>query len=1268
MRRAVILISIALGAVALLLAVLAAFAVSPPGRDMMASIAERRIATITGGEAEIGELRGGLSRRIELHDVRLIGDGAEWARVRRITLIWSPEALLSRRIEIREIVFEDADLLARPPARERTAPFKGLEIPARLPAVAIGRIELRNLQVSKALVGEPLRLDGDGAVKMGGAALSVTARIKDAGGRDDLSIDVIREGNSVAPELTVRIASAADGAIAALLNAGDAVALNVKGKGQLSDYQVIIDGKAGAYGAFSGALSGDLATIDAFRFEVTASPGVRFDRWRADFGDRLAAAGALFPADRGGRLEISTLSGAFGEISGVIEWRNGAKALDAAVVDLAAQFSPTWRADLQEVTGEKAEAHLVLEKKGRGYAGTASAVTPALSVELTEIETDLRASVSGMLAAMMREDSAFLAPLGVMVRGQGEFSFAAGEAIELKSFEVAAGDGASVKGDASYKLAERQFSVTGDILASAAAIKAIAPAVTPRGGASGSVTASGAFEDFNLDFAVTAPGFMLGGSNWPAARISAALSKMPASPGGAISVRAADGSIRSSVEVRRDEAGALTFSNIDHRGTGFALTGEASFNPQTQEGAVDLRYAGEDGAEPWPGMAVAGAFSAKGALDRRRADNRIDFNAPSLRLQSLALENAMLTGQGPFEGLSFKGSADALSVRDQVRLEGLKIAGAAAIGEKTVITVASAAAEVQGAKARLERSLNITLGGGVAVDGLSLRIGETGSISASGALEPTRWRMDAKIRDLEISGNGSTVDFDLAMDTNESRMAAGAFSAASGRLGEADATLKGTFSWDGRRLSLAAGGEDSALDLDLDMPLSLRRDESLRIGVSGALRGTALYKGRAETIAVFLPRALQTLEGDLAFNGALGGSMKDPRLSGALSLTDGAYTEAISGLSIVDIDLTSSASASSAASFVTFDATASGAGQTAKTVTAAGRIDLGGDVAVSAVIALDGARFAAGPVQRVDASGTLKVEGAADNLLLSGDIAIGALEAKLFTPERVGLVDIDVVAVGSDGSQIAKVASPRNRSALRYAVSIAADDNIAVNGRGLDSEWRANAQISGTSAQPLILGTMNLNRGDLEFAGRRFNLTRGSIGFDTLAPNDPTISLRAERESRDGATVAVVITGRSSALRVSLESTPSRPSEDVMALILFDKPAQELSAFESLQVADALTQLGGVGAFGGKGVTGAARDALGLDLLNLNVDQADSSESLLTVGKYVTDGLFVSASQNARGENGSLRIEYEVGQSFSVETELRQDGDQTISANWKKDF
>ena len=1267
-RRAAIIALAAVSVAAAALAMIATYVFSPAGRGALATFAERRIERVVGGKVEIGSLTGDLTRRVELNDVRFLSDGNEWASIGIAAIDWSPAALLSHRVEIRALEIEDCVILAQPPAHPRKEPFKGFELPESLPAIAIDHITLRNVQVAGELAHEPLRLDGEGSAVMGGAALLISARAREAQGRDAIAIELRRESASNAPALKIEVSSAADGAVAALSKAQGAVRFSAKGSGPLHDYRIDFSAAAGGYGTISGVLSSDIAALDAIAFDVAASPGARFFRFAADLGDQIALSGALTPLVRGARLEITQINGAFGNASGEVEWRNGDRALADAVVNLRAHFAPNWRPALQGVIGDEAAARIALERRGRDYRGAASVTAPAASARLKDLTTNLRTRLTGNLSAALGESSSLAGSARSRLQGAAALSLSAGDGLNLNGAKITAANGAAFEGGARLRFEGSAFEVAGKVAVTPSAVKAFAPAVSMRNEAAGDIEASGTFEEFGLNLSLRAPETLIGASALPASVIALSLEKSSAALEGALSVRASDGSLQSSARIRRESNGEIALADIAHRGNGFALTGAAAFNPATREGSVDLRYSGADGAEPWPGLKLTGEASVKGALEKTNKNSWIDIQAPSLRTQSFSLVDLSLTAKGPAERLSFVASAARLSVQERAHVDNLQLQGSAAIAGAVTITLAAVSADVQGEAARLQRPAVISFAGGVAIDDLALRVGEQGAVDISSAANPRRWRASVAIRSLGVIANDAALNFDLALDTDRAAMAAGKFWTSSGRPGETRSALRGAYSWDGRTLSVTAGGDDSALAFSLEAPLALRRAGRLSVSMNGGIRGTASYNGRVETIALFLPPPLQSLEGDLSFNGTLGGTVKDPRVEGALTFSDGAFTEAVSGLSIVGIDLTAAAAATPERSTVTFKGAANGPGQTRKTVTAAGKMTLRDGVTITADIGLQGARFSAGPVQRVEATGKLSIAGDAAELLVSGDVSLSALEATLFTPENLGLVDINVVAAGAGGEPVTEAGASPRRTALRYDVRIDADDNVTISGRGLNSEWRASALISGTSSRPLILGTMNLDRGDLEFSGRRFDLTRGSIGFDTLAPNDPTIDIRAERETRDGASVAVVISGRSSALKVSLESTPSLPSDDVMALILFDKPADELSAFQSLQVADALTQLGGVGVFGGKGFAGAARDAIGLDLLNIDVDQTDTSASLLTVGKYVTDGLFVSASQNARGENGSLRIEYEIGQSFSVETELRQDGDQTVSANWKKDF
>jgi len=83
-------------------------------------------------------------------------------------------------------------------------------------------------------------------------------------------------------------------------------------------------------------------------------------------------------------------------------------------------------------------------------------------------------------------------------------------------------------------------------------------------------------------------------------------------------------------------------------------------------------------------------------------------------------------------------------------------------------------------------------------------------------------------------------------------------------------------------------------------------------------------------------------------------------------------------------------------------------------------------------------------------------------------------------------------------------------------------------------------------------------------------------------------------------------------------------------------------------------------------VTGRLRRTVGLDMLNVDLDPETGGS--LTVGKYLSNDVFVSATQDAQGRSGAVRVKYEITNNITVETELEQEGDQTVSANWKKDF
>ena len=71
-------------------------------------------------------------------------------------------------------------------------------------------------------------------------------------------------------------------------------------------------------------------------------------------------------------------------------------------------------------------------------------------------------------------------------------------------------------------------------------------------------------------------------------------------------------------------------------------------------------------------------------------------------------------------------------------------------------------------------------------------------------------------------------------------------------------------------------------------------------------------------------------------------------------------------------------------------------------------------------------------------------------------------------------------------------------------------------------------------------------------------------------------------------------------------------------------------------------------------------------MVQLNAENSDAAG--LTVGKYVADGVFVSATQDVNGDTGAVSVEVDLTKRIRVETTVGQDASGSVSLNWAKDY
>ena len=243
--------------------------------------------------------------------------------------------------------------------------------------------------------------------------------------------------------------------------------------------------------------------------------------------------------------------------------------------------------------------------------------------------------------------------------------------------------------------------------------------------------------------------------------------------------------------------------------------------------------------------------------------------------------------------------------------------------------------------------------------------------------------------------------------------------------------------------------------------------------------------------------------------------------------------------------------------------------------------------------------------------------------------------------------------------------TPAPVSTIRLDLNVSAPNQLFVSGMGLESEWQMKLHVGGTSAAPVVTGGLDLVRGTYSFAGKRFEVNRGTIRFNGGALSDPDINIQATT-TVNGITAVIQITGTGQRPQIAFTSTPALPQDEVLSRLLFGTNPENLSATEAIQLASALNSLRGSG--GGLNPLGKLRSATGFDRLRvLGADQATGRGTSLAAGKYITDNIYVEIVTDARGYTAT-QLEIALTRTLSLLTATGSQGGSDVRLKYSRDY
>jgi len=271
-----------------------------------------------------------------------------------------------------------------------------------------------------------------------------------------------------------------------------------------------------------------------------------------------------------------------------------------------------------------------------------------------------------------------------------------------------------------------------------------------------------------------------------------------------------------------------------------------------------------------------------------------------------------------------------------------------------------------------------------------------------------------------------------------------------------------------------------------------------------------------------------------------------------------------------------------------------------------------------------------------------------------------------FTPSTAYVGAAVPVAPGADAHAAPVPPSVFDGAAL--SIDVILPDNVIVRGRGLQTDdgpiglGDINLTLGGTlqvAKQPGgeagLVGQVSVVRGTYEFQGRRFAIQRGSLlRFRGDDYTNPTLDITATREV-SGVNVRARIQGTAMAPSLTLTSEPSLDEGDILALVVFNRPINELGQGEKVSLAARAGSLA-AGALVGPLADSVAR-ALDLDVFEIQTAEAGTVGATVLVGRQVSDRLFVGFRHEFGGEGTNrLTFEYRLTEYLRIMTSVAPGG------------
>jgi len=922
-----------------------------PGRSYIKTTLEMQISKAINGTATLEDIKPGLPGRISIKNLSLNDNNDSstpgFIHIQSAELVWHPFSLLSRQIDIEELIIEDVTFLKIPelPEKENETSKSNANPLQRLQKIQIQNFNFTNIKIAPELLGlqsqtELVTLNAKGHLNWSPGKADILIGGATNSRSDQISIDGVFDLAKQKIILTANINGAPNGILANQLNADGPVIITAKNQSN-NPNNFTISYELGKIGNGNIDVSRPNEDKNETRIAGRFLPGKHLNKTGDIFSKELDFIANINPQSKSGlnglAIEIDQFNSFYGVTRGTIQWANTQHITDNLTLSATQTFPDNFNPDLQTLIGKNIQLNFNLNKKNQSIFDIIGEIkSENLTAKLDEATTNLSDKLEGSfkLSLLPKNDpnnQNFTRYIGSGTHFNSDITINKDEDISVTNINATLdGDILINQGQADYKITSQ--SISSDLKASISSklISTLAPGAQSADPILANIKIDGTLSDLNLSLTSQYPQINLSDISVPAGNLTLIAKDILENVSGNLKANSIEGAgfLKADFTKRNNQ---FILSNLNYQGAQFLLAGNMSYDTDIQEIITDIRYRGDTNAKPFPGITLGGGATLKGSFGDTENGNTLILNSDILKINNLIIQKLRSQLTGDFTNLNTKTSLGVITQDDLTLAENITTdITISATDSVTIIVQDFAARMIDYYDIKSLKPATLILSDQTKIEDLSLAIGNEGRLSAQLSLSPNEWVANLKTEKISLPGSDGVFSSNLILNTNEKILAKGEFSFLSNITTRAN-SYTAHYIWDSKTIQLTnqtpTSGTLSNQILDISIPALLNREPGLTVDTSGPLSGKIKLSSALTPLFSYLPDTPTGLEGNISTDFIISGTIKNPIINGKAALSDAAFTDEKTGLSLVGIHADLEATSANNISIFKFNGGARGSNQ-----------------------------------------------------------------------------------------------------------------------------------------------------------------------------------------------------------------------------------------------------------------------------------------------------------------------------------------------------